>query len=168
MKINYKKRLELLKEEHEKLSGTRIKDNVELEKQLDWYHYALKKLKGIPDIYFEPHEKEKLMEKFKNKYWFLIQEKREEPMKYILPECGQVLIDKLQKRDVEIQEELKFENTSEHYKECLDWYYKACEELNKIPDVCFDEDNKKEVVEHFEKRYLYMVTLMQGVEDESN
>lgn len=167
MKINYKKRLESLKEEYKKLSGTRIKDNVELEKQLDWYHYALKKLKSIPGIYFEPHEKERLMEKFKNKYWFLMQEEREEPIKYILPECGQVLIDKLQKIDIKIQEELKLGNVKGYYKEYLDWYYKACEELNKIPDICFDGD-KKEIVEHFGERYLYMVTLMQGVENESN
>ena len=168
MKINYEKRLKLLKEEHEKLSGTRIKDNVELEKQLDWYHYALKKLKSIPGIYFEPHEKERLMEKFKNKYWFLIQEEREEPIKYILPECGQVLIDKLQKRDLEIQEELKFENAREHYKEYLDWYCKACEELNKIPDICFDDKERKEIVEHFEKQFLNILTLIQGGKNESN
>lgn len=162
MKVNYEKRLKALKEEYEKIIATVPADKKELEKQLDWYHYALKKLKEIPEMYFEPHEKEKLMEKFKNKYWFLMQEEKEEPMKYILPECGQELIYKLQKRDVEIQEELKFENAREHYKEYLDWYCKACEELNKIPDICFDEDNKKEVVEHFEKRYLYMVTFMQG------
>lgn len=162
MKVNYEKRLKALKEEYEKLIATVPADKKELEKQLDWYHYALKKLKEIPEMYFGPHEKERLTEEIKNRYWFLMQEEREEPMKYILPECGQVLIDKLMKRDVEIQMGLKFGNTSEYYKQYSDWYYKACEELDKIPDICFDENNKKEVVEHFEKRYLYMVTFMQG------
>lgn len=168
MKVNYEKRLKALKEEYEKIIATVPADKKELEKQLDWYHYALKKLKEIPEMYFEPHEKEKLMEKFKNRYWFLMQEERDEPMKYILPECGQVLIYKLQKRDVEIQEELKFENAREHYKEYLDWYCKACEELNKIPDICFDDKERKEIVEHFKKQFLNILTLIQGGKNESN
>lgn len=168
MKVNYEKRLKALKEEYEKIIATVPAGKKELEKQLDWYHYALKKLKEIPEMYFEPHEKEKLMEKFKNRYWFLMQEERDEPMKYILPECGQVLIYKLQKRDVEIQEELKFENAREHYKEYLDWYCKACEELNKIPDICFDDKERKEIVEHFKKQFLNILTLIQGGKNESN
>ena len=168
MKVNYEKRLKVLKEEYEKIIATVPADKKELEKQLDWYHYALKKLKEIPEMYFEPHEKEKLMEKFKNRYWFLMQEERDEPMKYILPECGQVLIYKLQKIDVEIQEELKFENAREHYKEYLDWYCKACEELNKIPDICFDDKERKEIVEHFKKQFLNILTLIQGGKNESN
>lgn len=90
-------------------------------------------------------------------------------MKTILgKECGQKLVYGLRKRDVEIQEELKeLENAREYYKEYRDWYYESCKKLNKIPDICFDGD-KKEIVEHFEKRYLEMVSLIQGGKNESN